>query len=274
MSAAFTGRSAAAASAPSASLAGERTGGTEDDREEVARASGVEGEHGSTLGAAWGAGKFFAVSSRSLPAKLPRRRRARAAPPRGAGLSPLPQRGRSGGDAAAGGHARLPRRAGAGAARGTVSAAPSPGPRASSSSSGSTGSASTRRPSARAPTSAAVCRCFPGKTAQGGDRVPSPAEVEACSAWMRRELDLLRPELVIPVGKLAIAAVPPRRRRPLRGGRQVASAATAFGHETDIIPLPHPSGASTWFKMEPGRTLTARALRRIGRHPAWAALRA
>src|SRR5688572_7298145 len=56
---------------------------------------------------------------------------------------------------------------------------------------------------------AAMCRCFPGKTAQGGDRVPSPLEVERCSRWMRREIELLRPELVIPVGKLAIATVVP-----------------------------------------------------------------
>ena len=27
----------------------------------------------------------------------------------------------------------------------------------------------------------AVCRCFPGKTTQGGDRVPSPIEIENCS---------------------------------------------------------------------------------------------
>src|SRR5690349_7338637 len=27
---------------------------------------------------------------------------------------------------------------------------------------------------------AAVCRCFPGKTAAGGDRVPNPQEIEMC----------------------------------------------------------------------------------------------
>jgi uracil-DNA glycosylase len=119
---------------------------------------------------------------------------------------------------------------------------------------------------------AAMCRCFPGKTAQGGDRVPSPAEVERCSRWMRREIEMLRPELIIPVGKLAIATVVPdaasladvvgkKLRREL------------FGHAADVIPLPHPSGASTWFKLEPGRTLTAKALGLLGRHPAFRALR-
>jgi uracil-DNA glycosylase len=118
----------------------------------------------------------------------------------------------------------------------------------------------------------AVCRCFPGKTAQGGDRVPSPAEVDACSDWMRREVGLLRPELVIPVGKLAIGRFLPET-DSLADVIGKRFRRIVFGHETDVIPLPHPSGASTWFKMEPGRTLTARALRRIGRHPAWTALR-
>lgn len=52
---------------------------------------------------------------------------------------------------------------------------------------------------------AAICRCFPGKNPNGGDRVPSRAEVGNCSSWLGVELGLLAPELVIPVGKLAIA---------------------------------------------------------------------
>ena len=33
---------------------------------------------------------------------------------------------------------------------------------------------------------AAVARCFPGKAKGGGDRVPSPDEVENCADWMKR----------------------------------------------------------------------------------------
>jgi uracil-DNA glycosylase len=43
--------------------------------------------------------------------------------------------------------------------------------------------------------------------------------------------------------------------------------ATWHGVEADVIALPHPSGASTWFKVEPGRSLLEEALRRLGRHP-------
>jgi uracil-DNA glycosylase len=36
----------------------------------------------------------------------------------------------------------------------------------------------------------------------------------------------------------------------------------------DCIPLPHPSGASPWHRMEPGKTLLKRALGLIAKHPA------
>ena len=52
---------------------------------------------------------------------------------------------------------------------------------------------------------AAVCRCFPGSVPGGGDRVPDRSEIEACEDWMRRDFELLRPKLVIAVGRLAIS---------------------------------------------------------------------
>src|SRR4051794_5100918 len=67
---------------------------------------------------------------------------------------------------------------------------------------------------------AAVCRCFPGKKATGGDRVPAPDEVERCSAWLKREVEILKPELVIPVGKLAIEQfIPPQKLNDIIGKR-------------------------------------------------------
>src|SRR6266481_7862472 len=44
---------------------------------------------------------------------------------------------------------------------------------------------------------AAVCRCFPGKKTTVGDRVPAPDEVLNCSAWLKREVEILQPKLVI-----------------------------------------------------------------------------
>jgi len=114
---------------------------------------------------------------------------------------------------------------------------------------------------------AAVCRCFPGKKPGGGDRVPSPEEVENCAAWLGRELEILRPSLVIPVGKLAIA-------RFLAAGKLDEMIGRQFRvRGFDVIPLPHPSGASPWHRMEPGKTLLRRALRLIAEHPAFRDIR-
>ncbi len=113
---------------------------------------------------------------------------------------------------------------------------------------------------------AAVVRCFPGKTAAGGDRLPSPEEILASRPFIEREIAALRPGLVIAVGRLAIAEVlgDPG---PLADVVGRTLHAQFHGQELDVICLPHPSGASTWFKLEPGKTLLARALRRLGRHP-------
>ncbi len=116
---------------------------------------------------------------------------------------------------------------------------------------------------------AAVCRCFPGKSPKGGDRVPNRDEITRCGEWLRHEVHLLKPELIIPVGKLAIAQMlrAPRLDDVVGQVHRVQY----FGHETDAIPLPHPSGLSTWFKLEPGKTLLQEALRLIAEHPAWRA---
>ena len=118
---------------------------------------------------------------------------------------------------------------------------------------------------------AAVCRCFPGKRPEGGDRVPAPDEIAACSHWLEREFDLLRPALVLPVGKLAIAQFLPEAPLNETVGRQFYI--TYRGHAAHCIPLPHPSGASPWHRMEPGRTLLRQALALVAAHPAVFGLR-
>jgi uracil-DNA glycosylase len=113
---------------------------------------------------------------------------------------------------------------------------------------------------------AAVCRCFPGKRPEGGDRVPSPEEIEACAPWLEREFSLLGTELVIPVGKLAIGRF--LEPAPLQDTIGRSFRIRVGGREADCIPLPHPSGASPWHRMEPGKTLLGRGLGLIAGHPA------
>lgn len=113
---------------------------------------------------------------------------------------------------------------------------------------------------------AAVCRCFPGKRPEGGDRVPSREETQNCAFWREREFEILKPELVIPVGKLAIQQFLAANRLDETVGKefQVKEGARVF----DLIPLPHPSGASPWHRTEPGKTLLKCAMTKIMRHPA------
>lgn len=118
---------------------------------------------------------------------------------------------------------------------------------------------------------AAVCRCFPGKTSAGGDRVPDAGEISNCMEWLHAELDILRPALVIAVGKLAIQQFLPAAKLTELIGKSFR-----IGHSPaptfDLIPLPHPSGASPWHRMEPGKTLLATALSLIANHPAFTSL--
>jgi len=118
---------------------------------------------------------------------------------------------------------------------------------------------------------AAVCRCFPGKTAAGGDRVPAPDEIRNCAPWMEAELELLRPRLLIPVGKLAISQF--MEIRKLDG---VIGRVFTIRHNQrtiDMIPLPHPSGASPWHRIPPGKALLEKAMQEIAQHLAMQKLR-
>ncbi|NKC15917.1 MAG: uracil-DNA glycosylase [Gammaproteobacteria bacterium] len=114
---------------------------------------------------------------------------------------------------------------------------------------------------------AAVCRCFPGKNPKGGDRVPHALEIATCGHWLDKEIALLKPKLLIPVGKLAIAQF--MRVDKLKHIIGSVQRVTRAGHTMDTIALPHPSGASTWHRKEPGKALLAAALEHIARHPAW-----
>lgn len=88
---------------------------------------------------------------------------------------------------------------------------------------------------------AAVTRCYPGPSPSGrGDRVPSMEEQDACASWLQSELAIIRPRVIIPVGKLAIARF--FRHQPL--DRLIGKAHVI--DERLVIPLPHPSGASSW----------------------------
>jgi uracil-DNA glycosylase len=114
---------------------------------------------------------------------------------------------------------------------------------------------------------AAVARCFPGKASGGGDRRPDPDEIGRCRTFLEREVDILVPELVLPVGTLAIEQVLGHK-GPLADLIGTTRQSRYHGVSVDVIALPHPSGASTWHRTEPGKTLLAKALALVAAHPA------
>jgi len=112
---------------------------------------------------------------------------------------------------------------------------------------------------------AAMTRCYPGPSRSGrGDRVPSPAEMTACSTWLEAELAIISPRVIIPVGKLAIER--------FLGGGPLDSRVGRAHRLVDLpgaplaIPLPHPSGASSWIHAPGHMHLVHSALRLIATH--------
>ena len=102
---------------------------------------------------------------------------------------------------------------------------------------------------------ASVTRCYPGRARSGrGDRTPTPEEQHLCERWRDDELRILRPKLVVTVGGLAA--------RRLLG---VTSVTESVGRRYELggavaIPLPHPSGASSWLNAPENRERVAAAV--------------
>jgi len=95
---------------------------------------------------------------------------------------------------------------------------------------------------------ASVTRCYPGRAPSGrGDRTPAPEEQRLCERWRDAELRLLRPGLVVTVGGLAA-----RRLLGVRSVTECVGARYEVGG-APAIPLPHPSGASSWLNLPENR---------------------
>ena len=110
---------------------------------------------------------------------------------------------------------------------------------------------------------AAITRCYPGPHPSGrGDRVPSTKEQEQCAVWLDAELQIIRPTLLIPIGKLAISRFLRAESLDELIGR--AQEVEHVGGRSLVIPLPHPSGASSWIHTGNHPQLLDKALELIG----------
>lgn len=114
-----------------------------------------------------------------------------------------------------------------------------------------------------------VGKCYPGRSPGSSvDRPPSRAEIERWTPFLREELRLVRPALLVLIGGLAhrFAFGPSARLDELVGRDLTLMAAPG----ASVLCLPHPSGASTWLN-DPGRVALWRAgIGLLRRH--WAAL--
>jgi uracil-DNA glycosylase family 4 len=120
-----------------------------------------------------------------------------------------------------------------------------------------------------------LTKCFPGKATQGkGDRAPSRAEIALCNDHLEMEMALVRPEIIVTLGKMAASRIiPGANRRALADlVGTVADVDLAHGM-TIVIPLPHPSGVSRWLndpanraRVDDGLALLADARERLESH--------
>lgn len=107
-----------------------------------------------------------------------------------------------------------------------------------------------------------ITKCYPGRARNGsGDRVPSRKEQNLCRPYLEAELALVQPELVLPVGRLAIEWFYPEK-PPLEA---IIGTEKRQG-ETWVVPLPHPSGASRWHQSEENRARINQAVALIHKH--------
>ena len=105
----------------------------------------------------------------------------------------------------------------------------------------------------------AMTKCYPGRSQNGhGDRVPTKEEQALCRPWLEQEIALVNPKLIIPIGRLAIGLFFDIR-LPLEKiiGTQIKRDGRV------VVPLPHPSGASTWYNQPENQARVTKALRLI-----------
>jgi len=119
---------------------------------------------------------------------------------------------------------------------------------------------------------AAVARCYPGKNGKG-DRIPDEEEIANCREHLQEEVRILKPRLIIAVGRVAIKEVLGEEKFSAKSTLNDVVGriwkARFLSQDVDVVCLPHPSGRSTWHVMEPGKSKLKKALKLICSHPQW-----
>ncbi len=106
----------------------------------------------------------------------------------------------------------------------------------------------------------ALTKCFPGTNLGGdGDRAPSRHEISLCVPHLKREIELVHPALILPLGRLSITFFVGK-----------ATLSDLVGNvyrrgDAYVLPLPHPSGVSRWLNQPMHRDLLVQSIKHLQR---------
>lgn len=117
--------------------------------------------------------------------------------------------------------------------------------------------------------SSAVVKCYPGsKLARKGDRIrredlkPSTAMIGNCSSFLRAQLEIVNPKVIILLGSMPLKAYIQSK----TGKVSAAPALADWVGKVDewqgrrVIPLAHTSGLSTWLNTPENKASQAKAM--------------
>jgi len=109
---------------------------------------------------------------------------------------------------------------------------------------------------------------FPGLKGHS-HRIPTPQEITKERDRLEYTMKSFSPEIVVPIGRLSIAHCLSQDVQPLIGiiGKAfLADPYKLLDRELPIVPLPHPSGASTWHYKKENKMLLTKALQLLKRN--------
>src|SRR5690606_31295311 len=108
----------------------------------------------------------------------------------------------------------------------------------------------------------ALVNYFPGAK-DGSHLVPTEDEINRQMKRLVSDIKSFAPDIVVPIGKLSISYCLDQKISLLSdviGQEFKVNPYNALDYEVKIIPLPHPSGASTWRHSEKNKSLLTNAL--------------
>lgn len=114
----------------------------------------------------------------------------------------------------------------------------------------------------------ALADYFPGSK-NGSHLVPTASEIAKEKPRLIKTIRDFNPSIVVPIGKLSISQCLKSDFKLLTeilGKIYQVDPYLALGHDLDVIPLPHPSGASTWHHHPAHKKLLSKSLDLLKSH--------